>query len=755
MPFTAIGTASDLQPDTAESRYRYDSGEDDLSGEASASQSAEEKLAAFLALSRKRWLTSQAATSRLREEMRTDQKFASGNGNQWTAGDRSARANEGRPCLEINRIPQFLRQVGNQTRANRSQILIHPRAGEATVDIASAIQGLIRSVEVESDSDIAYDTATDNQLRNGLGFVRVLAEWSKTKSWEQVCRIARVPNPLACFWDPTIQDGLWADMRWMHIIQAFGKDDYDDRWGDISPYASLTEYATTTQGVSDWTPEGKVIVAEYFTVSHERRTLVQLSTGEALWAEEFDHFMEMWAATRPGEPFPQIAKQREAQVPTVRWCIHNGIDILEGNEDRTNGRVLPGTRIPIFPVIGDEINIDGDVDIRGMVRDGRDPQRMYNYWSSSIAEAVSLAPKSPWVAVKGQVENYMDMWKDANRKAYSVLFYDAVSIDGHLAPAPQRNVVEPAIQAMVQGLMESDRDLKAVMGLYEPSLGERRSQGESGKAILAQQQQGMIANSNFFDNLQRTRRAVGRCLLEWIPVIYDVPRVLHLVKPDGRKASVVVYAGPENKPQENEFPAQITEIYDVGVGDFDVTVDTGPSYQTERQATEAWLLDLVKAVPGLAEIGLDLILENSDHEVGQQLAQRAKLAMNPKYQDKADPKAQVPMLMAQVQQLSGLLEKAHEAITRMGAALNTKELDNQTKKEVAMIQAQAQLAMAAAKLGSERDIVAFQAEFERYQQMVDGIQQRVLTEGAQVHDRTMAAEAAAQASQPPAQGAPA
>src|SRR5258708_1099668 len=151
---------------------------------------------------------------------------------------------------------------------------------------------------------------------------------------------------------------------------------------------------------------------------------------------------------------------------------------------------------------------------------------------------------------------------------------------------------------MVLGLKEADQDLKAVMGLFEASLGERGPQ-QSGKAITAVQQQGVIANSNYMDNEQRAKRSLGRALLEWIPIIYDTARLVHMETPDGRKIHAVIHSGAANAPGPDfEKPPDVTAVYDLSVGHYDVAVTTGPSYPTEREATEAWLLELFKVLPG-------------------------------------------------------------------------------------------------------------------------------------------------------------
>jgi hypothetical protein len=708
----------------------------------------------FIDESRKRWKTADAASNVFREKMRRDQRFAAGGGAQWEPTERQMRADEGRPCLEINRIPQFIRQVSNQARQNRSMILVAPRAGDATADIAAAFQGLVRTIESESDADIAYDTATEHQLRIGLGWVRLRSKWANDTTFESVCSIDRIRNPLAVYWDPSVQDATFADMRYAHVVGVVGKDEYEARWGKTSSYASLTEFVRTNASAADWMPEGKVVVVEYFYVTVESRQLVELDNGVVLWEDGLDEYMAGFGLGYPGQPQPQITRDRAVDTRVVRWCLHNAVDVLEGNRDRTSGRIIPGTRIPLFPVVGDEIDLDGEVDYRGMVRDAVDPQRLYNYWTATVAETIALTPKAPWIAEAQQVADYFDDWKDANRKTLSVLLYNARTVDGQIVPKPERIVAEPPIQAMTVGLHEADQDLKSVMGLFEASLGERGPQ-QSGKAIGAVQQQGLVANSNYLDNLQRTKRAIGRSLVEWIPAVYDTARVVHLLDPANKKKQAMVHTGPQNAPTPQQIPPGVTDIFDLDAGEYDISISTGPSFQTERQEAEARLLELFKVLPGLAAIGADIVLEHADTPAATALAKRAKAMLPPQVQAADDPDAALPRLMQENQQLKMLSQKAHDAILKMSNALQTKQIDRQTKLEVAMIQAQAQLAATAAKIGNDRDITAFQAEFERLSQMIDHLSTLTVTDAEHQHTLEQQAQQAALEPPPPQpQGAP-
>jgi hypothetical protein len=47
-------------------------------------------------------------------------------GEQWPAEVRRRRELDARPCLTINRLPAFIRQVVNDARQNRPAIKVHP-----------------------------------------------------------------------------------------------------------------------------------------------------------------------------------------------------------------------------------------------------------------------------------------------------------------------------------------------------------------------------------------------------------------------------------------------------------------------------------------------------------------------------------------------------------------------------------------------------------------------------------------------------
>ena len=87
-----------------------------------------------------------------------DLKFAR-LGEQWPDEARKKREAEGRPCLTINKMPAFTKQVVNDARQNRPSIKVRPADSVADPRTAEIMGGLIRNIEVTSNADVAYDTA--------------------------------------------------------------------------------------------------------------------------------------------------------------------------------------------------------------------------------------------------------------------------------------------------------------------------------------------------------------------------------------------------------------------------------------------------------------------------------------------------------------------------------------------------------------------------------------------------------------------
>jgi hypothetical protein len=102
----------------------------------------------------------------------------------------------------------------------------------------------------------------------------------------------------------------------------------------------------------------------------------------------------------------QVAGTRESFRKTVKWCKQTTFEILEE-------KVIPGRWIPVIPVYGSSYIVDGKRIRLGLVRFGKDPARMNNYWQSSVTEFLA-SPERRNGCLAAQDEGFENEWAQAN-----------------------------------------------------------------------------------------------------------------------------------------------------------------------------------------------------------------------------------------------------------------------------------------------------------------------------------------------------
>lgn len=593
----------------------------------------------LLTIARQRFTQAMDAESTTRRLQELDLAFLGGD--QWEPAIRAQRDRDRRPCFTINRLPQFVHQVTNEQRQHPPAIRIQPVDDQADVATAKILQGIIRHIEVSSHADIAYDTARQHQVGQGLGYFRVLTAYEHPLSFQQVLKIQRIRNRFSVYVDPSFQQPDGSDMQWAFVVERLSRAAFTAQYGQLPDQAAV--WASTGD---TWIRPDEVQIAEYFYREDARVELALLEGGEVLRRRDVP------------EGVPVVAT-RTTMLPQIWWCKLNGYQVLE----RT--RWL-GQYIPIVPVIGDELVTPEGTDYVGLVRFAQDPQRLYNYWVSAETEAIALAPRAPFIGAEGQFEGHEQEWANANSRNYAFLEYKPTSHGGLPLPPPQRTALEPAVQAITQARMLAADDMKAATGVFDAALGNRSNE-TSGVGIRQRQQQTNTATFHFPANFAYALRHCGVILLDLIPKIYDRAQVVRIIGDDGSAQQV-----PVNQPFQDD--QGVERIYQLGVGRYDVTVATGPSYQTKREQAASEMSELVRAFPPLMQVAGDLLVKNLDFPESEELAQRMQLLLPPEVQGKNNP-AQMQQAM---QQLGQQLGQLNEYAKQIEAELQKVQQENQT-----------------------------------------------------------------------------
>ena len=559
----------------------------------------------ILALAHKRYAQAEEFERENFNLAEEDYKF--GSGDHWDTSVRNQRTAEGRPCLSINRLPQFIAQVVNDARQNAPGIKVHPVDDQSDRDTAEIYEGLIRNIESQSNAQTAYMTAFQFCVSGGMGHWRVVTEYADDDIFEQDIRIKRIVSPFAVHWDPNSREYTKSDSKWCFVTEWITKEAFED----LYPNAAQTDWEGDfrRRGGAAWITADRVRIAEYWTKEPVKKTLAKLQNGEVIDITDIKDFVTTGmipVLMQNGVPITRVVDTYDV----YRTLLCGGC-VLEKK------KLFPSKYIPIVSVYGPEEFIGERTRNLSLIRYAKDPMRMYSYWQTAIVEKIALAPKAPFIATATQIAGLESMWNNANRENRAVLIYNSDST----APPPMRQQPASINAAEIQQSAQAIDDLKATMGIYDASLGNRSNE-TSGVAIRNRQQQGDKATFAWIDNLSRSIQYTGRILVDLIPKIYDTERVIRLLSESGDHEQV----------QINQV-IQGRMINDLTVGKYDVEISVGPSYQTRRLEASESMLGFIQAVPEAGQLVMDLVAKNMDWPGAEDFADRLKKALPPQLQD--------------------------------------------------------------------------------------------------------------------------
>ncbi len=599
---------------------------------------------------------------------------------QWPDQIRKQREIEMRPILTINKLPAFIRQVVNDSRQNKPSIKVHPVDSGADVKTAEIINGLIRNIEYTSNADVAYDTAVESSVSGGFGYWRIGMDYAYDDTFDMDISIERVANQFSVYGDPDSMCADSSDWNVAFVVEPMRKEAFKAKYGNKT---NVDDDKVDTNFESDawrdagtWLDDETVMVAEWWQREEVEREIFQVinqTTGAVvtLGADDIEANPEIQVGLETGFLAYKTGKDgqpvsRKTKSHKVTQTIMSGADILEENE-------WPGCYIPIVPVYGDEIVVEGKRYFRSLIHSAKDAQRMFNYWRSTSTELVALAPRVPWIGRKGTFDSDVN-WGTANTTSHAFLEYDGE------APKRQPLDVGPAAGALQEALNASD-DMKAIIGIYDASLGARSNE-TSGKAIIARQREGDVATFHFIDNLSRAILHTGRILINLIPKVYSGERVVRVIGEDGTQKAVQINGtepqpqlGPDGKPELDDEGQAIMALYDITAGKYDLTVTSGPSFTTRREEAAMQMTEMVRAFPQSAPIIMDLLAKNLDWPGADEIAKRFE-KLNPANQEQQIP----PELQQQLQQMQEAIQQLQQENQGLKADNSVDQYNAETKR---------------------------------------------------------------------------
>lgn len=595
----------------------------------------------------------------------SDEKYA-----QWDEKDFNARSDIGRPALTVDQLSQFIHQVVNDIRMNTPSITVIPDNDDADVDTAEIIKGLVKNIEYKSRASDAYDIAALFSVKSSVAFIRVDHDYADDYSFNQELFIRRMINPGAVFLDSNSVEVDGRDAKRCTILEKITLSEYKSRW----PGKEISDFDDAGRNFEKANDEEKITVAEYFELIETKSTKKANAAGEISDYDDGD------------EKAPDFkAKRTIIKCKVMRYWV-SGKDFLEKTS-------FPGKFIPLIPVYGEEAWREGNRNLFSLIRKAKNAQQMYNYWKSLETELLQKQPIAPVMAAEGQVDDYKDDW--ANPSKAIVLRYKTIDADGNQIGAPQRLQPPTIPTGVVNAARETVDDIKAALGMYNASLGQRSNE-TSGVAINQRKQEGDVATFHFGDNLNRSICQVGNVVVFAAPEIYDTPRVIRISGDEGEQKAVGINGAQLQPGQEKPF--------DIRKGVYAVDIVTGASFTTKRQEAANFYQTVVTKMPELMDIMGDLLFKNMDFTGAQEMSARMKKIIeikSPGLIESDDPNAAPPpdpkLIQAtqMIQHLQTVIQQGGQQMQEIQQKLANREGETQVK--MAAVQAKSQSEMAHAQ----------------------------------------------------------
>ena len=568
-------------------------------------------------------------------------------GDQWPANIKSTRESLDRPCLVLDHLNQYVRHVVNSALLRKVDIRVMSMDGTGDEATADVIAGMVRQISQTSTARVAYETGLRHECQTGFGYWRVKVtacpcepEGGPTHE----IAIRRIPDPRMVLLDPFCEYPDGRDARYGFILTKLASADFKEQYSIPEGDEVSSWQMIDGKEVMPWLGASaeSVVVAEYFYT---------MKDGTLCWAVL--------------SPTKVLAKG-----------IHHG-DLM-----------------PIVRCVGEEYEHDGKQRKRGMIEPAMDAQRAYNYSESSVIESAALAPIAPYIAADGQIEQFVNEWKDAHRIPRAVLRYKPMSVGGQPVPPPQR--VDPAgmpagWQSMLQNLIQ---DTQHIMGLAQPAVLGSGGTGQTGAAIAAQQAPGDINTFHFHEHWFEAIEQTGRVIMAMIPHVYTMPQVVKILGDDGVLQTALLDPMQQQASLEklDAVGKVMSKAYNPCLGRYDVAISLGPQNATKKEAANKMAMTMVNAAPQLLPVigdllfstmdipGADLIAARLRAQSGQPTPEQLQAVQAQIAQLTKDNQDLQQLVLAEQQKSAASLEKAN---MDNATALTKANLDAQTKLEIA------------------------------------------------------------------------
>jgi hypothetical protein len=305
-------------------------------------------------------------------------------------------------------------------------------------------------------------------------------------------------------------------------------------------------------------------------------------------------------------------------------------------------------------VDGDSQWIEGRQYTKSFIHEARDAQKCVNFFNSEIAAEVKNRRREQWMATPDNIAGYEQQWRNPETQLGALI----AKPDPKTGMMPQKMPAWELAQGLMLNAQRASQDMREILGTSEAE--NMQAKDISGKARRERKLETSMSSYLWFDNLNQAVAQGGRITNDLLThVVGEDERHFVITKKDGRSQSIIM-----NQQQKDGSVKNILEE-----GEFDVEIDTGPSFAVQKEVALEFLAQTLQVAPQNFNLIADLWAKNLDVQFMPQISERFESLVPPQILAKEkgeeppppQPNPQEEMMKAELEdKKQALMERAEE-----------------------------------------------------------------------------------------------
>lgn len=599
--------------------------------------------------------------------------------------------------MQFNKLLDPVNKIVGEQRNNKPDLMVRSLTGHATQEAVDLRADLVRTIAYRNQNDLVYQQAFKSALLLGWGAFQVDVDYEHPTSFNKVIDYHLIPDPTKCTWDPSAIKPHKGDGNFCSRQYLFTKKEFAAAYPYITNPVSYVDPRTFLD--YQWQTKDTIIICDYFVKEWFTSKILLLSDGRSVTEDEWEEIKKTEIKLKKElakdtvvvkdailDTIPEVTAERYTEdYKIMRYRLIKD-QIIEFSE-------WPSKYLPIIFVDGNSHFVEGRQYTKSFVHEAKDAQKFVNFVGSEIATEIKNRRREQWIGTPDNIIGFEQEWRHPEVQV-AMLKAKPDPVTGQL---PQKLPPWNMSPELLQEFQRGSQDIREILGFSESQALQGRD--ISGKARRERKMEGSMATYVFMDNLNQAIEQGGRVCLDLLPYIFDRDdRHMVITKKDGRTDSILI-----NKANPDGSKTNMIEG-----GDYDIEIDTGPSFAVQKEMALEFFQQTIAANPQTFPLIADLWAKNLDVQHMQQIADRFKTMVPPQIlaeEEGVELPPQPPSPQEQMMQLE--MQTRQQEMAAKQQELNLKMEKLELEKQKLALDAEK------AKINAQLDVFNHQANIQK------------------------------------------